>query len=454
MSYVETTDVALTASAIVWRLIAVMVIVLANAFFVAAELSLVSARRSRIDALAARGDKSAKLVQETANEIPRYLSVVQLGVTLASLALGWAGEATIASVIGAGLSRLGVGDAAVLSHATATVIVAFITITFLVIVIGELVPKSIAYANPEATSRWLVRPLRWFAKVARPFTWLLNGAAVALLKLLGVKQVQDSNRAHSPEELRLLVAQTRAHGMLNESDAQMLAGVFDFHQKKARDVMRPRTEIVAIPVTATQEEVWELVRQERYSRYPVYGEDLDDMLGVFLAKDMWLYSGAEPFALKSFVREALYIPDTRAAERVLDDLRKTRAHMAVVLDEFGGTAGIVTMEDLVEEVIGDIADEYDVAQREALEMNGVLELAGSLSLIDVRSDHGIRIPEGSWSTLGGYVFSRIGRVPRVGDRVAFNGGELEVVAMDSRRVAAVRVHRTPEVAATQNGREG
>jgi putative hemolysin len=154
------------------------------------------------------------------------------------------------------------------------------------------------------------------------------------------------------------------------------------------------------------------------------------------------------------VREALYIPDTRAAERVLDDLRKTRAHMAIVLDEFGGTEGIVTMEDLVEEVIGDIADEYDVAQREALEMNGVLELAGSLSLIDVRSDHGIRIPEGSWSTLGGYVFSRIGRVPRVGDRVAFNGGELEVVAMDSRRVAAVRVHRTPGVAATQNGREG
>jgi len=454
MSYVETSEVALSASAIVWRLIAVMVIVLANAFFVAAELSLVSARRSRIDALAARGDKSAKLVQETANEIPRYLSVVQLGVTLASLALGWAGEATIASLIGAVLSRLGVGDAALLSHATATVIVAFIAISFLVIVIGELVPKSIAYANPEATSRWLVRPLRWFAKVARPFTWLLNGAAAALLRLLGVKQVQDSYRAHSPEELRLLVAQTRAHGMLNESDAQMLAGVFDFHQKKARDVMRPRTEIVAIPVTSTQDEVWELVRQERYSRYPVYGEDLDDMIGVFLAKDLWLYTGTEPFALKSFVREALYIPDTRAAERVLDDLRKTRAHMAIVLDEFGGTAGIVTMEDLVEEVIGDIADEYDVAQREALEMNGVLELSGSLSLIDVRSDHGIRIPEGSWSTLGGYVFSRIGRVPRVGDRVPFSGGELEVVAMDSRRVAAVRVHRAPETAASQHGGAG
>jgi len=220
-------------------------------------------------------------------------------------------------------------------------------------------------------------------------------------------------------------------------------------------VMRPRTEIVAIPATATQEEVWAVVRRERYSRYPIYGEDLDDLIGVFLAKDLWLYDGKQPFTVQQFVREALYIPDTRPAERVLDDLRKTRAHMAIVLDEFGGTAGIVTMEDLVEEVIGDIADEYDVAQREALEMNGVLELSGSMSLIDVRSDHGVKIPEGSWSTLGGYVFSRIGRLPRVGDRVPFAGGELEVVAMDSRRVAAVRVHRAPEpVAARENGAAG
>jgi CBS domain containing-hemolysin-like protein len=451
MSYVDTPEVALTWSMIVWRLAAVMAIVLANAFFVAAELGLVRARRARIDAMAARGDRSAKLVQETATDIPRYLSVVQLGVTLASLALGWVGEATVASLIGALLGRLGVGNATVMSHAAATAIVAFVMITFLHIVIGELVPKSIAYANPEATSRWLVRPLRWFAKAALPMTWLLNGSATALLKLLGVTQVTDSTRAHSPEELRLLVMQTRAHGMLNESDTQMLAGVFDFHQKKARDVMRPRTEIVAIPVTATQADVWEVVRRERYSRYPVYGEDLDDLIGVFLAKDLWLYAGTEPFTVQTFVREALYIPDTRSAERVLDDLRKTRAHMAIVLDEFGGTAGIVTMEDLVEEVIGDIADEYDVAQREALEQNGVLELAGSLSLIDVRSDHGVQIPEGSWSTLGGYVFSRIGRLPRVGDRVPFDGGELEVVAMDSRRVAAVRVHRAPPASAEGNG---
>jgi CBS domain containing-hemolysin-like protein len=323
------------------------------------------------------------------------------------------------------------------------VVTAFVLITFLHIVLGELVPKSIAYANPESAARWLVRPLRWFAAAATPFTWVLNTAAARLLRLLGVRQVSESARVHSPEELRLLVMQAGGHGILNETDTQMLAGVFDFHNKKARDVMRPRTEVVAIAVDATEREVWEIIRRERYSRYPVYREDLDDLVGVFLAKDLWLYDGKGPFTLQQFVREALYVPDTRSAERVLDDLRKTRAHMAIVLDEFGGTAGIITMEDLVEEVIGDIADEYDLAAREAIEMNGVLELAGSLSLIDVRSDHNVQIPEGSWSTLGGYVFSRIGRLPKVGDRVSFPGGELEVVAMDSRRVAAVRVHRAP-----------
>jgi CBS domain containing-hemolysin-like protein len=175
----------------------------------------------------------------------------------------------------------------------------------------------------------------------------------------------------------------------------------------------------------------------------VYRESLDDLVGVFVAKDLWLKEPGEPFSLEKMLRIPLYVPDTRGAERVMDDLRKTRAQMAIVLDEYGGTAGIVTMEDLVEEVVGDIADEYDAATREVLELNGVLELAGSLSLIDVRSDHHIPVPEGSWTTLGGYVFSRLGRLPHVGDRAPFPGGELEVVAMDGRRVAAVRVHRTP-----------
>jgi putative hemolysin len=173
----------------------------------------------------------------------------------------------------------------------------------------------------------------------------------------------------------------------------------------------------------------------------VYTESLDDIEGVFLAKDLLLYAEDAPFTLRRFVRECLFVPSSRSAERVLDDLRKTRAQMAVALDEFGGTAGILTMEDLVEEVIGDIADEYDLISRDSIETDGVLELAGSLSLVDARSDYKLRIPDGDWSTLGGYVFARLGHVPTLGERATFSDGELEVVAMNGRRVAAVRVHR-------------
>jgi CBS domain containing-hemolysin-like protein len=292
-------------------------------------------------------------------------------------------------------------------------------------------------------SKAIVRPLVIFSRVMSPFIWVLNGAANALLRLVRVPMATEGSHAHSPEELRLLVMQARAHGTLDASDTAMLAGVFDFHEKRARDIMRPRTDMCAIPVDASLEEVWEILRKERYSRFPVYDQSLDDILGVLLAKDLFLYEGDEPFVLRKWVREATFIPDSRRAELVLDDLRRTRAHMAVVLDEYGGTAGIITMEDLVEEVIGDIADEYDFAQRSALETDGVLELAGTMSLIDVRSDYRLPIPEGEWTTLGGYAFGRLGRVPKIGERVPYPGGELEVVAMDGRRVAALRVHRRP-----------
>jgi CBS domain containing-hemolysin-like protein len=200
---------------------------------------------------------------------------------------------------------------------------------------------------------------------------------------------------------------------------------------------------VSIPITAAETELWDTLRSEGYSRYPVYDESPDDVVGVFLAKDLWLHDHSMPFDLKEHVRPAMFVPDGRPAELVLNELRKTRAHMAIVLDEYGGMQGVLTLEDLVEELIGDIADEYDAAERMATTSDGVLELQGSLSLIDVRQDHHVEIPDGSWTTLGGYVFTRLGRVPRIGDRVPFPSGELEVVAMDRKRVAAVRVMRAP-----------
>ncbi len=426
------------------RLLGVLLLVLMNAFFVAAEFALVGSRRSRIDQLAEAGESGAKAVQDALKHLDRYISGTQLGITLASLALGWIGEPALATLVDSGLSVLGIHAREGIAHTTAGVATAFLVITFLHIVLGELAPKSIALVAPERVSMILARPLMLFSRVMSPFITLLNSVANALLRVVGVDPAGGGHQnVHSADELRLLVMQARAQGTLNENDSMMLAGVFDFHEKKARDVMRPRTEVAAIPLDSTADEVWAILRTERYSRYPVIGESLDDVVGVFLAKDLWLHQG--PFTLKQFLRAPLYIPDSRPAERVLDDLRKTRAHMAVVLDEYGGTAGIITMEDLVEEVVGDIADEYDAAAREALETDGVLELAGSLSLIDVRSDYKVLVPDGDWTTLGGYVFNALGRLPRIGDRVVIPGCELEVVAMDGRRVAAIRVNRTPIV---------
>ncbi|HYD54595.1 MAG TPA: hemolysin family protein [Gemmatimonadaceae bacterium] len=426
------------------RLLAVLALVLANAFFVASEFALVAVRRSRIDQMAAEGDRAARHVQTAIRDLDRYISATQLGITLASLALGWIGEPALASIIDGLFARVGIPVPTGVAHSAAAIGVAFAIITFLHIVLGELAPKSMALVVPERVSKVIARPLMFFAVVMKPGIWVLNGTANKLLRLLKIDPVSESAHVHSAEELRLLVMQARAHGTLDETDSAMLAGVFDFHEKRARDVMRPRTEVVALAIDTPEDELRQILRAERYSRYPVYRDDLDDMVGVFLAKDIWLYDGEEPFVLERFVREPLYVPDTRPAERVLEDLRRTRAHMAVVLDEYGGTAGILTLEDLVEEVIGDINDEYDLAQREAYESDGVLELMGAMSLVDVRSDYKLAIPEGDWTTLGGYTFARIGRIPAVGDRAPFPGGELEVVAMDGRRVAAVRVHRTVE----------
>jgi CBS domain containing-hemolysin-like protein len=415
--------------------------VLANAFFVAAEFALVAARRSKIAQWAAAGDRRARVVEQALTQLDRYISGTQLGITLASLALGWVGEPALAALVDAGLRRLGVDLPTGLVHSGAAIATAFAIITFLHIVLGELAPKALALSRPEEVSKWVAWPLMQFSRLMHPGIVVLNGTANALLRAVGIAPASESSHVHSPEELRLLVLQARAQGTLDETDTAMLEGVFDFRRKKVRDVMRPRTEVAGIPDDATEPEVREILARERYSRYPVYRETVDDIAGVLVAKDFWLREAGTPFDLAALTREVLFVPDVRPAERVFDDLRRTRAHLAVVLDEYGGTAGIVTMEDLVEEIVGDIADEYDQLARESLVLDGVLELAGSVSLVDVRSDHKVAVPEGDWTTLGGYVFSALGRLPRVGDRTTVPGADLEVVAMDGRRVAAVRVHR-------------
>src|SRR5256885_8362082 len=322
----------LTPGAVVTRIVVVLGLILVTAFFVAAEFALLATRRSRVENRAASGDTGARLVERTLKDLDRYISTTQVGITISVLALGWLGEDAIASLVHAVLARFGLATPTAVVHSTAAAITAFVIVTFLPIVFGQLMPRTLALVRPERTSAILVRPLVAFAAITSPFVRLVNGVANGLLRAFGVKQPRPLERVHSPEELRVLVMQSRAHGALDESDSAMLAGVFDFHEKRARDVMRPRTDIVAVPVDATENEVLQLMRSERYSRYPVYQETLDDVIGVLVAKDLWLKDPAKPFDLRSLMRKPLYVPDTRAAERVLDDLRRSRGHMAVILD--------------------------------------------------------------------------------------------------------------------------
>jgi CBS domain containing-hemolysin-like protein len=282
------------------------------------------------------------------------------------------------------------------------------------------------------------RPGRWwtaFADLTRSIAAAIVAAAQGLIWRVGRNVGAAWIRALPPEQLRRLLARARV------GNPRMIGGVLDFQHKRAHDVMRPRTEIAALSIDATEDEVRAVLRTERYSRYPVYRESLDDVIGVFIAKDLW----ASPFDLASMTREAVYVPASVPAERVLNDLRRRRQHIAIVLDEYGGTAGIVTMEDLIEQVIGDIADEDEPAVRRSFEFEGVLELAGNLSLIDVRSEHHLDIPDGEWTTLGGYAFAKLGRLPKLGDRVSCPDGELEVIAIEGRRIAGLRVLRAAHI---------
>src|SRR5258705_3763257 len=270
-------SIAVAASSI----IAVLGLVALNGFFVAAEFSLVAARRSKLDEMIAKGDRAARTVQTALQHLDRYIAATQLGITIASLALGWIGEPVLAHLFDQLFRMMGANPSPTATH-VAAVPVAFFILTFFHIVLGELAPKSIALAAPEKTARAIARPLMIFSRFMSPFIWLFNGAANRLLRIFGVDPASDDT-GDSPDEIRFLVMQAHARGTLDESDRAMLAGVLDFHEKKARDVMRPRPQVVALDLEETEQEVWEILRRERYSRYPGYRETLDDVIGVFLA---------------------------------------------------------------------------------------------------------------------------------------------------------------------------
>ena len=423
-------------STVLLRLLAAVLLVALNAFFVAAESALVRARRPRLEARARGGSNTARWALRALADRTRLLAASQAGITLSSLGLGW--------VLADGIADLPmVADRSVL--AIAAVVVVVLIVAYLHIMFGQFVPRIVTLAQPERVATVLAAPLLAFAWLIYPFTLLLNRSSRPLTRRVGQTTAQE-DAMHFPGELRQLVERAEAGGAIDREDAELLEGVFEFSEKNAREVMTPRTEIVALSIDASLDEVITLVNESGLSRFPVYEGSIDNIIGIVLAKDLLpglRDNGAErPFSLRRILRSAHFIPGTREVEEVLSDFKRLKEHMAIVLDEYGGTAGVVTMEDLLEEIVGEILDEHDVRDEPAHARDGEVLVAGDLNIGELNERLGLAVPENEFATIGGYVFGTLGRVPRVGDRVTTGGATFTVRSVDGRRAEQIAVKRS------------
>jgi CBS domain containing-hemolysin-like protein len=436
---------------VISRLFAILTLVLLNGFFVAAEFSLVRSRRTRLEAMVRSGDKLARIAMRATSNISRVLSASQLGVTLASLGLGWIAEKTLAGIFEGWFEHLPFPIEAALS-VTIAGIVAYTVLTYLHVVLGELTPKAAALNHPERFAKWLAPPLMLFGWVMTPFIWVLNRSANGILHAFGQSTDTMNETVHSPEELRLLVEQAQESGSLERNDARMLGAVFEFSEKNAREVMTPRTEIIAFPVDATLPEVLKIVEESGVSRYPIYNETIDDIIGMVLSKDLLrvLIPTASgdgsaqngQFSLRNMMRPVHMIPGSKEVEDVLADFKRLKIHMAIVLDEYGGTAGVITMEDLLEEIVGEILDEYDTSEDSDAPVRtraGETLVPGGTNIGELNERFGLDIPEDDATTIGGYVFGVLGRLPQPGDRVIAGGAIFTVREMDGRKIDTLAV---------------
>ena len=423
------------------RIVIIVVLLLLNGYFVAVEFALVRSRRSRLEAMARSGDRLARIAVRALGNLGRLLSASQLGITLASLALGALTEETLADYVAEWLAVLPVGLEVAVRLAAGSIL-ALTFVTYFHVVFGELAPRSVALTHPEQVARLLAPPLIVFEWVMRPFTLFLNWSAETVLRAVGQRPMNMEETLHSPEELRILVEQSEEGGALEATPANLLSGVFEFSEKNAREVMTPRTEIDALAVDATLDDAIALVEETRRSRYPVFDESIDNIVGLVLAKDLIPILRRPPatFDMRALMRPIHVVPGSREVEEVLADFKRLKQHLAIVLDEYGGTAGLVTMEDLLEEVFGEILDEKDAPlEPEEREAPDLVLVPGSTGITDVNERFGLSVPEEDYTTIGGYVFGVLGRLPTVGDRVTATGALFTVREMEGRRIEMLAV---------------
>ena len=424
---------------IAMRLAAVLALVFANGFFVAAEFALVTVRKTRIDQLIAEGSRLARPVRRAITDPDSYIAATQLAITMTSLGLGWIGEPAVSSMIQPALGLLPVPLREATSH-TIAVALGFAVITALHIVLGELAPKTVALQHAERTALIVGRPTELFMRVFWPFITMLNSTGRAVVRLLGLKPPSGSSLVHSEEELKMLVTASQEAGVIEEEEEQMLHRVFGFGDLTAGQVMLPRTEMIALPVRVSRQNLLERLSQATQLVIPVYGAHLDDILGLVRMRDLLdvVAGSAESIDLTSMLHEPLTVPETLKADDLLTDMRKRRTPLAIVIDEYGGTAGLVTFERLMERIVGEIGSVDDRGTSAITVLTDGSALIDGLALTtDVNVQFGLQIDEDLYDTIGGYVLGRLGRRPRLGDSVEVGGRKIRVEALDGLRVARV-----------------
>jgi CBS domain containing-hemolysin-like protein len=434
------------------RLFAVLLLTGLNAFFVAAEFSLVAMRASRVRQLIEEGHSAARVVQWLQADLDRVLSGVQLGITFASLGLGYVGQTTFAALFQNALSWMPSTQALLVAN-TAAVVLAFSLITFLHVVLGELVPKSLALQTTERLALLVARPLHWFITVFRWPIDAFDGAARVMVRWMGVANPHSHSLVHSPEELLVLVEQARERGLVQAREQRFIESALELSRIQVREIMVPRPDLHVLPVEASLEETLRVFATTQRSRLPVYQGTLDHILGFVHIKDIfWILLDRErrmeegaappPFNLRRILRDVLIVPEGKPVSELLLEMRTRRMGLAMVVDEHGSILGMVTLEDILEEIVGEIHDEFDVPEQPARLADGALIFDGSTKLRDLETQYEIDLPDDpAYETIGGFVLAQLGFIPRGGETFDWDGLRFTVLEMDRRRVARVKIQQ-------------
>ena len=426
---------------LIWNLLIVLILVFLNGFFVAAEFSLVKVRQSRLTQLAREGNRRANYALKVNKRLDTYLSATQLGITLASLGLGWVGEPAVSELLIEPLMhKMGATDPTLIS--TVSVAVGFAIITFLHIVMGELAPKSLAIQKSEATSLWLSWPLLMFYRIFLPVIWLLNTAANGALRLIGIEPASEGEAAHSEEEIRILMDQSAKSGVIDQDEMKLMDNIFDFSDMLAREVMLPRTDMDCLYTNLSWEENMNIVANTKHSRYPVAVEDKDQIIGFVHITDLLLPDPEKPLRLEEMVRPILNVPESMEISQVLRLMQKKHSQVTLVVDEYGGTAGLLTAEEILEEIVGDLHDEFEDERPDIEKITeDVYSVDGRLLIEEVNELVGSDIEDDEVDSIGGWLFKELEGTPAKGKRKQVDRFLFEVEEASRLRIPRVKVIR-------------